>query len=138
MGDTYAYKCRKCGYEQHFNQGYGFLVHPQSVQNYLGLKKQLFHYKTHDKIVRLSEKYDDLQIKAAFQVYMCPQCRLLFDKAEIKVYDSKRVIHKSRFRCSNCNHKLKLTNIHRLNTAACPVCKTKTFRLDHTSHNLWA
>jgi predicted RNA-binding Zn-ribbon protein involved in translation (DUF1610 family) len=137
MGDAYAYKCQKCGYEEHFNQGHGFLVHPQSVSDYLGLKKQLFHYKTHAKIVRLAEIHENLQIKATFQVYMCPTCRLLFDKAEVKIYDGKKVYHKSRFRCSDCEGKLKLTNIHRLSKAACPVCKKKTFKRDHSYHNLW-
>jgi hypothetical protein len=137
MGYTYIYKCQKCGYEEGFNQGYGFLVHPQTVNDYLNLKKQLFHYKTHEKIVSLAKAHDNLQIKAAFQVYMCPHCRLLFDKAEVKIYDDKKVFHKSRFRCSNCAGKLKLTNIHRLNKATCPVCKKKSFSLDHTHYNLW-
>ncbi|NQU86291.1 MAG: hypothetical protein HQ541_11070 [Mariniphaga sp.] len=137
MGDAYAYKCQKCGYEEYFNQGHGFLVHPQSVQEYLGLKKQLFHYKTHNKIVSLSKENESLRIKAAFQIYMCPHCQLLYDKAEVKVYKGDKTIHKSRFRCSNCERKLKLTNIHRLSKATCPICKKKTFKRDHSHHILW-
>jgi len=137
MGDAFAYKCHVCGYEEYFNQGHGFLVHPQSVIDYLSLKKKLFHYKTHRKIVELSRKYKDLKIKAAFQVYICPKCHLLYDKAEVKVYDEEKVYHKSRFRCSDCNSRLKLTNIHRLSKATCPVCKKRTFKRDHSVHVLW-
>jgi Zn finger protein HypA/HybF involved in hydrogenase expression len=137
MGDTYTYKCQKCGYEQDFNQGHGFLVHPQPVSDYLNLKTQLFHYKTHQKIVALAKVHSNLQIKATFQVYMCPKCHLLFDKAEVRIFEGKKLFHKSRFRCSNCDGPIKLTNIHRLSKATCPACNKKTFTLDHTRHNLW-
>lgn len=137
MGDVYAYKCTECGYQEHFNEGHGYLVHPQSVDDYLALKKQLFHYKTHDKIVRLSKAHKNLWIRAAFQVYLCPHCQLLYDKAEVKVYDDAKLYHRSRFRCTDCGGKLKLTNIHRLSKATCPVCKKKTFRRDVVSHSLW-
>ncbi|MBN1822671.1 MAG: hypothetical protein JXR31_05510 [Prolixibacteraceae bacterium] len=137
MGDAFAYKCRKCGYEEYFNQGHGFLVHPQSVKEYLGLRTKLFHYKTHNKIVRLAKENKNLMIKATFQIYICPNCELLYDKAEVKVYDENKTIHRSRFRCSHCNSKLKLTNIHRLSRATCPVCKKKTFHRDHALHELW-
>jgi predicted RNA-binding Zn-ribbon protein involved in translation (DUF1610 family) len=137
MGDAYAYKCQKCGYEEDFNQGHGFLVHPQSVIEYLGLKKKLFHYKTHNKIVSLARANGNMKIKATFQIYMCPQCNLLYDKAEVKVYNDEKLFHKSRFRCSACNRKLKLTNIHRLSRATCPVCKQKTFKRDYAHQDLW-
>ncbi|VAW22738.1 hypothetical protein MNBD_BACTEROID01-107 [hydrothermal vent metagenome] len=137
MGYAYVYKCQKCGYEEHFNQGYGFLVHPQSVDDYFALKKKLFHYKTHNKIVSLSKSHNNLHIKAAFQVYMCYKCKLLYNKVVIKVYDEEKTYHKSSFRCTACNRRLKLTNIHRLNRAACPKCKKKTFRRDPSHHSLW-
>ena len=137
MGDAFAYKCRKCGYEEYFNQGYGFMVHPQTVKDYLSLKMQLFHYKTHNKIVKLSGQQKDLRIKAAFQIYICPNCELLYDKAEVKIYNENKTVHQSRFRCSDCNSRLKLTNIHRLNHATCPVCKKKSFKRNHTQHILW-
>lgn len=137
MGYAYAYKCQKCGYEEQFNHGHGFLVHPQSVNEYLALKKKLFHYKTHNKIVQLSKAHVGLQIKAAFQVYICHKCKLLYDKAEIKVYDEEKTFHRSNFRCNDCGSRLKLTNIHRLHKATCPKCKKKTFRRDHLHHDLW-
>jgi len=137
MGDAYAYKCRNCGYEEFFNQGHGHLVHPQSVKDYLTLKKKLFHYKTHGKILALSQVHPNLQIKATFQIYMCPDCRLLYDKAEVKVYDDEKTYHKSQFRCTHCNRRLKLTNIHRLKEAACPVCHSLEFGRDKQLHQLW-
>lgn len=137
MGYAYAYKCRKCGYEENFKQGYGFQVHSQTAEDYLKQNKKLFHYKTHRKIVELAQNSRNLQIKATFQIYMCPACRLLFDKAEIKVYDDGKPLHKSRFRCSVCGARLKLTNIHRLKIATCPVCKKKTFKRDASLHGLW-
>ncbi len=139
MGYAYAYRCQKCGYEEHFNQGYGYLVHPQSVSEYLRLKKKLFHYRTHNKIVALSKQSTGLQIKAAFQVYMCHKCKILYDKAEIKVFDDEgKTYHKSQFRCTSCKtSRLKLTNIHRLNKATCPICKKNTFKRDHAYHDLF-
>lgn len=137
MGDSYVYKCRKCGYEQNFNQGYGFIVHPQSVHDYLNMNKKLFHHKIHTKIVELSRQDDNLQIKAAFQVYLCPTCRLLYDKAEIVVMSGEKPIHKSRFRCAECHTRLKRTNIHRLKTATCPKCRKKTFKRAAGPAGLW-
>ncbi len=138
MGDAYAYRCQKCGYEEEFNQGHGYLVHPQTVKDYLKQKKKLFHYKTHSKISSLYSEHKDLQLKAAFQVYICPKCKTLYDKAEVKVFDEEKTYHKSSFRCSSCKTtRLKLTNIHRLNKATCPVCKKKTFKRDHAHHDLF-
>ncbi len=137
MGHAYAYRCNVCGYEELFNQGHGFSIHSQRVEEYLLLNKKLFHYKTHNKILQLANDFKDLWIKAGFQVYMCPKCKILFDKAEIEVYNDDKIMHKSRFRCSNCRSRLKLTNIHRLYKAACPVCKKNTFKRDKEHHDIW-
>jgi peptide subunit release factor 1 (eRF1) len=137
MGDVYTYKCRTCGYTEDFNQGHGYLVHPQSVHDYLALKKKLFHYKTHNKIVALSKMHNNLQMKATFQVYLCHTCQILYNKAEVIVYEEDKIYHRSRFRCSACNSRLKLTNIHRLKQARCPVCKSLTFKRDSSPHHLW-
>jgi DNA-directed RNA polymerase subunit RPC12/RpoP len=138
MGDSYIYKCLKCGYEQDFNQGYGFIVHPQSVNEYLNLNKKLFHHKVHNKIVELSRQNNNLNIKAAFQDYICPTCKLLYDKAEIVVMEDEKIVHRSRFRCAECKGRLKRTNIHRLKTATCPKCRKKTFKRVAGSIGLWS
>jgi len=137
MGDVYTYKCHKCGYTEDFNQGHGYLVHPQSVHDYLARKKKLFHYKTHNKIVSLSKMHNNLQIQATFQVYLCHKCQILYNKAKVKIYEGDKVFHKSRFRCTRCNSRLKLTNIHRLKKARCPGCNHLSFKRDATPHHLW-
>ena len=138
MGYAYAYRCDKCGFEEEFNQGYGYLVHPQLIDDYFKLTKKLFHYKTHNKIIELSKIHNNLQIEAAFQVYICHKCKILYDKAEIKIFNGEKTYHKSSFRCSACkNTRLKLTNIHRLSKATCPVCKKNTFKRDHAHHDLF-
>ena len=138
MGHTYAYRCERCGYEESFNHGYGYLVHSQPVHEYLERRSKLFHYKTHQLIVQLAKTYNNLFIRAGFQVYKCPKCKILSDKIEVTVYNEEKVLHKSEFRCNNCRSRLKLTNIHRLKKAICPKCHNKTFQIDHQHPELWS
>ena len=137
MGHTYLYRCEYCGFEEEFNHGHGFLVHSQSVAEYLKQRSQLFHYKTHKVIKELSGKFNDLHIKAGFQVYKCPKCKILYDKIEVAVFNQEQVVHKSVFRCSTCRARLKLTNIHRLKKAICPKCRKKSFQLNRSHPHLW-
>jgi len=137
MGHAYTYRCSCCGYEDQFNQGHGFLVHSQPLKNYLKQRTQLFHYKTHRLLKKLMNKEDGLFLKAGFQVYICPKCKILKDKIEVIVSNKDRVVHKSEFRCTECRSRLKLTNIHRLKTATCPKCQRKKFQIDHEHHHLW-
>lgn len=137
MGHAYPYRCEHCGYEESFNQGHGFLIHSQPVKEYIKQKTKLFHYKTHNVLRQLNRNNTDLYLKAGFQVYICPRCKVLHDKVEVVVYANERVVHKSSFRCNSCNSRLKLTNIHRLKNAICPKCNRKTFHSDHVNHQLW-
>jgi len=137
MGHAYTYRCRNCGFEDKFNQGHGFLIHSQPLENYLKLNKKLFHYKTHRLLKRLSKQDNDLFVKAGFQVYKCPKCKILYDKIEVTVFNHSELVHKSEFRCSKCRSRLKLTNIHRLKNATCPVCHKNTFRKVSTHFQLW-
>jgi len=137
MGHSYAYRCEFCGFQEDFNQGHGFLVHSQSVKEYLKQQNRIFHYKTHDLLRKLSKQHDELFLKAGFQIYKCPKCRTLYDKIEVTVYNDHTVVHKSEFRCKDCKTRLRLTNIHRLKRAICPKCHRRTFKRDYSQHELW-
>jgi Zn finger protein HypA/HybF involved in hydrogenase expression len=137
MGHKYSYRCEHCGYEEKFNHGHGFQVHSQPVEEYLKQQTKLFHYKTHNLIKELSNQFLDLYLKAGFQVYKCPKCRVLYDKIEVVIFNDEKVVHKSEFRCSECRTRLKLTNIHRLKKAICPKCHKKTFMINHSTQQLW-
>ena len=137
MGHSYVYRCTFCGFEEQFNHGHGFLVHSQPVGSYLKQRKRYLHYKTHRLIEELSKKYEDLFIKAGFEVYKCPRCKTLEDKIEVKVFSDDKIVHKSEFRCGKCRSRLRRTNIHRLNKAICPKCHRRTFQLDHSHQHLW-
>lgn len=137
MGNAYPYRCEHCGYEESFNQGHGFLIHSQPVVEYLKLPTKLFHYKTENLLRKLAKTNIDLFLKAGFQVYKCPKCRVLYDKIEVVVYNDEKVVHKSSFRCNKCRSRLKLTNIHRLKNAICPRCHRRTFQINHTHQQLW-
>lgn len=137
MGHAYTYRCSRCGYEDQFNQGHGFLIRSQPLTDYLKLRVKIFHYKTHDLLKNLAGNNDDLFVKAGFQVYKCPRCKLLYDKTEVTVFNEEKIIHKSEFRCSKCKSRLKLTNIHRLKNATCPGCHKDTFKLAYSSPQLW-
>jgi Zn finger protein HypA/HybF involved in hydrogenase expression len=138
MGHAYPYRCEHCGFEESFNQGHGFLIHSQSVGEYLKQSTKLFHYKTHNLLLELAKKDKGLFLKAGFQVYKCPKCRVLYDKVEVVVYNDEVVVHKSSFRCSECKSRLKLTNIHRLKNAFCPKCRQRTFQINYAHQQLWA
>lgn len=137
MGHAYTYRCDHCGFLENFNQGHGFLVHSQAVQEYLKQRNRIFHYKTHKLIRELAKENDDLYLKAGFQIYKCPKCRTLYDKVEVTVFNNDKVVHKSRFRCKECRSRLRLTNIHRLKKAICPKCHQRTFQRDYSQHVLW-
>jgi len=137
MGHAYKYRCSRCSFEQNFNQGHGFLVHSQPLEEYLEQNKKLFHYKTHHVLKNLAEQNENLFLKAGFQIYKCPKCKILQDKTEVVVFQDEKVVHKSEFRCNNCRSRLKLTNIHRLKKAICPKCKKRTFEMDHHNIVLW-
>ncbi len=137
MGRIYTYRCAHCGYEAPFNQGHGYFVHSQPLQEYLDLRVKLFHYKTHRRLKQLAEKQGHLYIKASFQVYKCPHCQVLYDKVAVTVFNQSEVIHKSEFRCTACHARLKLTNIHRLKEATCPKCHRRTFHLENAHLQLW-
>ena len=127
MGYAYSYRCKHCEYEETFNQGNGYLIHPQSFHDYMDRNRKLFHYKVHRKIMSLSKENNELEIVASFRVYKCPKCNLLYDKTHVNVVAGKETLHSSRFRCTDCGTGLKLTNIHRLKRAICPVCHKRTF-----------
>ncbi len=137
MGHAYKYRCGNCGYEEQFNQGHGFKVHSQPLNEYLKQRKKLFHYKTHIVLEKLSKNDDNLYLKTGFQIYKCPKCKILQDKTEVTVFKDEKVIHKSEFRCRSCRMRLKLTNIHRLKKAICPNCSERMFQMDYQNSNLW-
>jgi len=137
MGHSYPYRCEHCGFEESFNQGHGFLIHSQPVKEYLQQKIKLFHYKTHNLLQEMAKEDSDLYLKAGFQIYKCPHCKVLYDKVEAVVYKDEKVVHKSTFRCSTCKARLKLTNIHRLKKAICPNCRQKTFHINTKHHQLF-
>lgn len=137
MGNAYKYRCERCGFEQEFNQGHGFLIHSQPLEEYLNQHKRLFHYKTHQVLQELATKDHTLYLKAGFQVYKCPKCRILFDKTEVSVLNINKVVHRSIFRCKACRTRLRLTNIHRLKKAICPKCRHRTFKIIQRHTELW-
>lgn len=137
MGHHYQYRCSNCGYEESFSRGHGYLIHSQPLNDYLKQPQKLFHYKTDNLLRSLPNKNGNLYLKAGFQVYKCPKCKILYDKTEVVVFDNEKVVHKSEFRCSKCRTRLKLTNIHRLKKAICPRCNKRTFHLSHLNPALW-
>ncbi len=137
MGHNYQYRCENCGYQEGFNQGHGYLVHSRGLTDYLNLNVKLFHYKTHNRLIELAKTDTNLLVKAGFEIYKCPRCKILFDKVEVVVSSGKKELHKSEFRCNSCGMRLKRTNIHRLKTATCPVCYQKTFHIGHSQDTLW-
>ncbi|SHF52609.1 hypothetical protein SAMN05444274_10664 [Mariniphaga anaerophila] len=137
MGHAYTYRCDHCSFEARFNEGHGFLIRPQSLDSYLNAGEKLFHYKTHRALKKLAQEQKELFVDAAFRIYKCPHCNLLFDKVDVTVFDNGTPVHKSEFRCSSCRSRLKRTNIHRLKYAVCPACKKKTFHIDPRKMILW-
>ena len=137
MGHAYKYRCERCGFEQNFNQGHGFLIHSQTLDDYFQQSTKLFHYKTHNVLKKLAAQNNNLYLKAGFQIYKCPKCKVLQDKTEVVVFNDEKVIHKSEFRCNECRTRLKLTNIHRLKKAICPKCHERTFKMDYLNSVLW-
>jgi len=127
VGHAYSYKCTSCNFEEYYKQGNGYLVKPQSFSEYKSTNQKLFHYEIHNKILRLSRDHPELVIDATFQVYKCHKCNLLHNKVQVSLSEGDHSLHVNRFKCIKCRGRLRLTNIHRLKKATCPVCGKTTF-----------
>ncbi|HPT31938.1 MAG TPA: hypothetical protein PLW67_08865 [Prolixibacteraceae bacterium] len=136
-GHEFSYKCKYCAFEEYFKQGHGYLVRPQSFQEYKNTNQKFFHYEIHNKIVRLHPAHPDMVINATFQVYKCPKCNVLYDKVQVTLTDGQKSLHTNRFKCSRCKSRLKLTNIHRLKRARCPVCGKPSYQRQKKHVRLW-
>jgi len=137
VGHAFSYKCSHCSYEEYLKQGHGYLVKPQSYEEYLETHQKLFHYEIHNKIVKLSGSFPDMIINATFQVYKCPKCNLLHNKVQVTLSNGAKLLHTNRFKCTHCHGRIKLTNIHRLKKATCPVCGKQDFRRISADNSLW-
>lgn len=137
MGHAYSYKCSNCSFEEYYKQGHGFLVKPQSYQEYMASNQKLFHYEIHNKIVTLAKRYNNLEIDATFQVYKCPRCNLLHNKVQVTLLEGGRLLHTTQFKCTRCRARLRLTNIHRLKRATCRACGKASFRRQELGNLLW-
>lgn len=137
VGHAYSYKCSHCAFEEYYKQGHGYLVKPQTYQEYLMANQKLFHYEIRNKINAFAKSHEDLVIDATFQVYKCPKCNLLHNKVQVTLSEGDRLLHTNRFKCIRCRSRLKLTNIHRLKRATCPACGKASFRRQNLSDLLW-
>jgi len=137
MGHAYQYRCTRCGFQQNFYHGHGFLVHSQPLNEYLEQNQQLFHYKTQGVLTKLGAQNANLFLKSGFENYKCPNCKTLQHRKEVVVYNNETVVHRSEYRCSTCKSRLKRTNIHRIKLAVCPKCGKRTFRMGRDNKIEW-
>lgn len=137
VGRAYSYKCSRCGYEEYYKQGHGYLVRPQSYDEYISTNRKLFHYEIHNKIETLAALHPDLLIEATFRVFKCPKCNLLHGKVQVNLTSEGRLLHSSSFKCRKCRTRLKLTNIHRLKHATCPACGKSSYHRGKQQILLW-
>ncbi len=118
-------------------QGPGYQVKPQTFEEYVSGNNKLFHYKIHEKIVSLATVNPGILIGASFQVYKCPQCKILYNKTQVHIFKGEQLLHNNEFKCTHCKRRLKLTNINRLKTATCPGCLKNTFHRQKMKDLLW-
>ena len=128
MGHSYQFMCKDCKTTQHLYEGWGFMVHDQSVNTYLSNKKFKLHYKTHQKVVSLNASHPNLQLRMEYQIYRCKSCLQVSDRLFVQVKLGEKILHQTRFQCPSCKTKLKHTNIHSLKYATCPRCKSYKFK----------
>lgn len=129
MGHSYSFSCSQCGYNQRLYEGYAFMVHNQSVENFFASTSSVkLHYKTLLKIKQLSRKKKELHLRIEYQVHRCRICNKISDRLFVQLTDDGRVLHETKFKCAQCNVRLKHTNIHRLKYVVCPKCKSRGFK----------
>lgn len=131
------YICSNCHYEEEFRQGPGFLVKPQSLEEYISGNQKLFHYKIHNKIIAMAEAHPGLLISASYQVYKCPHCQILYNKSQANIMVDGQTLHQNVFKCRVCRRRLKPTNMNRLKKAVCPSCGKSSFHRHDVSDLLW-
>ena len=127
MGYSYIFNCRKCKFSQELYEGWRFMEHAQTVHSILDSNQIHLHYKTRQKIIQLAKTHKQLQIQTEYKIYRCHQCLQISDKLFVQISHDDKVLHRTKFKCANCNSTLKHTNIHRLKFAICPKCKSKRF-----------
>lgn len=131
------YECTYCHYGEQYVQGPGFLVRPQSFDEYISGNQRLFHYQIHEKIISLADRYPQLLISATYQVYKCPSCGILYNKSKVNMVSDDKVLHVNGFKCTRCRRRLKPTNINRLRKAVCPACLKPSFIRQKEVDLLW-
>ena len=128
MGLSYKFTCKDCNHTQHLYEGWGFMVHDQLVDEYVQGQPAKLHYKTHQKIVKLSKQLPDLELKMEYRIYRCHRCLQISSKLFVQAINNGKVLHKTHFRCATCQTMLRHTNIRSLKYATCPKCKSKRFK----------
>ncbi|MGQ8336610.1 hypothetical protein ACUNWD_08675 [Sunxiuqinia sp. A32] len=127
MGHSYQFRCKDCKHEQQLYEGWGFMIHDQSATDFLANGQVKLHYKTQEKIINLSKTHNDLHLKMEFRIYRCKNCLQVSDRLYVEVIQNDKVLHKTQFKCSQCQLRLKHTNIHSLKYVICPKCKGNRF-----------
>ena len=128
MGYSYSFSCSKCGYNQQLYEGWRFMEHSYTVGECLNSPLIRLHYKTREKIIELSKIHKNLHIETEYQIFRCRHCFQISDKLVVQVFLEDKLLHKTQFKCANCQSGLKHTNIHSLKYAICPKCKSNKFR----------
>jgi len=128
MGYSYSFSCSKCGYNQQLYEGYAFMVHDMTVENYLKSSGINLHYRTRQVIERFAKKKKGLHLRIEYQVHRCRLCNKISDRLFVQLTDEGQVLHETKFKCPICNVRLKHTNIHRLKYAICPRCNSRRFK----------
>ncbi len=128
MGHSYQFECENCKSTQQLYEGWAFMVHDQSVSDYLKSGRVKLHYKTHKKILDLNKQHNNLHLKMEYRIHRCHQCLQVSDRLNVEVLHGEKILHKTRFKCAACKITLTHTNIHSLKYAICPKCKSKKFK----------
>lgn len=130
MGTGYGVTCTNCGYEKELMESQGFLLHDQTVKEYLEDPSFNCHSKTDRKIEQLAEKNEFLEIHCEYQTWLCEHCNLPFTKLYVEVSDHNHIFHQSHFRCSLCHRSLVQTEIRMMEVFRCPKCLHETLKFN--------
>ena len=127
MGDGFILRCEKCGTENSYLQGIGFMYHSFLKRT----KEDVIKVKFGKEAQTFITENPDCGFDARNEVYLCPKCEYIKQGVDFRMKTVDKE-YKKTYRCGKCKKAemkpIKLDTMRqyeRLSRVPCPKCNDK-------------